>query len=200
MADDIQTILKERLAKLPPAVQRAILSTDIAKEMRALADRNKLHLDQWQRLENEVQMTLLGVEPITDLQRNIEKEVGVTAEVAHVLTEDIMRIVFEPTREELERELGSPLAHDEEVSDVEKIRAEVLAQGEKLPAASSELPENPPESSKLKGGSYPLPSTPPPPAPSIKVERGPSNGAYKPGEPSIARTNVTDDPYREPPQ
>ena len=48
--------------------------------MRALADTNKLHIDQWESLENEVMLALLGFQPIQDLEKNIKSEVGVTDE------------------------------------------------------------------------------------------------------------------------
>ena len=66
MADktDIQTTLKERFMELPRVVQNAITSADVRKRMRELADIHKLHIDQWETLENEVMMTLFGVLPI----------------------------------------------------------------------------------------------------------------------------------------
>ena len=69
---DTQAILKERFKELPRVVQNAITSADVRKRMRELADTHKLHLDQWETLENEVMMTLFGVLPVDELQANIE--------------------------------------------------------------------------------------------------------------------------------
>ena len=93
---------------MPNVVQNAITSADVRERMRELADTHKLHLDQWETLENEVMMTLFGIVPVDELQANIQKEVGVPEEIAKELTENISKIVFEPIREELERELEHP--------------------------------------------------------------------------------------------
>jgi len=186
MADktDIQTTLKERFMELPRVVQNAITSADVRKRMRELADIHKLHIDQWETLENEVMMTLFGVLPIDELQANIQKEVGVPEEIAKELTENISKIVFEPIREELERELEHPDAKATGVSDVEAARTQILGSEDK-PAA--------PVAPAV------LPATPPAEPPTGKIARAPVSESYKAGETSTARKSVHDDPYREPP-
>ncbi len=203
MSDDKKTLdveLKERFAQLPKVVQNAITSAEVEKLLRSLADTQKLHLDQWQSLENEVMMALLGVQPIGNLQENIGKEVGVSADVAKTLAENINKIVFEPIRQELERQLEHPEAQAKQVSTIEAARAETLAGAQ--PAAGSQQPgansESAP-SSGLQAPSSVLPATPPSLVPDIKVTRPSESTAYKPGEPSTQRAAVHDDPYREPP-
>lgn len=176
MADvQLQQDLKERFAQLPKVVQDAIVSADVQKRMRALADTHKLHLDQWESLENEVMLTLLGFEPIDRLEKNLVDEVGVDAATAHALTIDISRIVFEPIRQELERDLAHPQAKIEEVSTIEAVGAQAIAQATALPA------------------------TPPTPKPEAQATRAPVSENYRAGETSAARASVFDDPYREPP-
>ncbi len=172
--------LDEIFDSLPPVVQQAITSADTTKLLRELADSEKLHLDQWQTLENEVFMALYGLKPAANLQASIQKEVGVSPETAVTLTQSINRIVFEPIRQELERELGHPKAKDEEVSDIEKVRDIVLAQAEHAPVVAP-----------VHSG------TPPAPKPEGNVLRGPASGAYVPGQTSVERKIVIDDPYRE---
>jgi hypothetical protein len=169
--------LQERFAQLPKVVQDAINSADIEKHLRELADTHKLHLDQWETLENEVMLTLMGFERSEDLEKNIEDEVGVPQDVAAALATDISKVVFEPVREELERALNNPHAKDEVIGAVEAAGKEALAQ-EHAPAVA--------------------PATPPPPPTEEKVVRAPISEAYKAGEPSVARKSVEDDPYREP--
>ncbi len=178
MADkpDLQTLLKERFAQLPKVVQNAITSADVQKRMRELADTHKLHLDQWEGLENEVMMTLYGVTPVDELQANIKKHVGVSSEISQILAGEISKIVFEPIRAELERELEHPDAKAADVSDVEAARSQVLS-SEAIPTV--------------------LPATPPAEAPTGKIERAPVSESYKAGETSAARKSVHDDPYRE---
>ena len=97
--------LSERFASLPKVVQDAINSASIEEHLRSLANTHKLHLDQWQLHENQVMLTLLGFQDPKDLKQNIESEIVVTDEVATGLADEISRIVFEPIRQELEREL-----------------------------------------------------------------------------------------------
>ncbi len=179
MDDTLKQILATQFTKLPKAVQTAITSADVEKEMRALAERHKLHLDQWQLLENEVFMAILGIKPAQEIVTNITKGVGVSQEMASEIVADITKIVFEPIREELERELGAPQAREEEMSDVDKLRQEVLAY-------------KPPTIQMV------APATPSSPPPTERIPRAPASGAYVPGETSAARANVVDDPYREP--
>ena len=190
--DELNEKIRARFKELPKVVQDAILSADVQKHLRALADAHQLHLDQWQLLENNVMMTLLGLQPIEELAANIKDDTEVSEEIAQELAGDISKIVFEPIRQELERELEHPEAKKESISGVEAARTQVLGQA---PTANEGI------AIKLPEPAHPsvAPGTPPQPPPETKVERGPASGAYKPGETSIARKVVEDDPYREPP-
>ncbi len=178
---ELEKALKERFGKLPKVVQDAIMSADVEKRMRELADTHKLHIDQWQALENEVMLTLLGAQPIEDLEKNLKSEVNVSDDIASALAGDISKIVFEPIREQLERELQHPDAKAAAVSDMEGMRTQVLHDSA-TPAAPAVLP-----------------ATPPAAAPTGKIERAPVSESYKAGETSVARKSVHDDPYRESP-
>lgn len=177
--NDLQRKLQERFKELPKVVQDAITSADVEKHLRALSDTHKLHLDQWEKLENEVTLTLLGFEPIDNLEQNIQKEVGLPAETARTLAEAINQGVFEPIRKELERELAHPEAQTEQKTGVEQVKEQIL--GTSSPAAPAAV----------------VPGTPPPPPVAQTVARAPASGAYKSGQPSAARKEVNDDPYRE---
>lgn len=172
--DELNRKLQARFKELPRAVQNAVTSADVEKELRKLADTNKLHIDQWQLLENEVMLTLFGFQPTEELAHHLEVDLEVSADVAKSLAADISKIVFEPIRAELERELAQPSSQAPEASPV--------------PAAPA-APAAPPV----------LPATPPAEAPTGKIERAPVSESYKAGETSVARKSVHDDPYREPP-
>ncbi|RJQ34926.1 hypothetical protein C4556_01445 [Candidatus Parcubacteria bacterium] len=187
---ELDAKMKERFAQLPKVVQDAITSADVEKRLRALADTHKLHLDQWETLENEVMLSLLGFSPVEELKENIRVEVGVPENTAEQLASDISKLVFEPVRQELERGLAHPEAKKEDVSNVEAARREVL---EKAPIPNETAVPKPTEPIPVVG----IPSSAVPPE--KKAERGPASGAYIPGEPSSARKVVEDDPYREPP-
>lgn len=172
------TTIQERFKQLPKVVQDAITSSDVEKHMRALADKQKLHVDQWQALENEVMLALLGFKRAEELEKNLLRNVKIGSETARQLAVQINGMVFEPIRQELERQLEHPEAQKEQISQAEAMRTQVLGK------------ENAPKA--------PAP-TPPAPTPQTAAERAPASGDYKPGIASIERTSVTDDPYREPP-
>ena len=191
---ELNTQLAERFKSLPKVVQDAITSADVQKHLRDLADTQKLHLDQWQLLENEVMLTLLGFQPTDKLKDNIKSEVGVSEEIAARLAGGISTIVFEPIRGELERLLEHPDAKAAEVSDVETARAQVIGQ-----ESAVSLPPSEEQKTAASISSPVAPGTPPAPLPTTTVKRAPVSGAYKAGEPSTVRASVDDDPYREPP-
>lgn len=176
--------LKERFRQLPKTIQNAITSADVQKQLRALADTNKLHLDQWQLLENDVMLTLLGFQPTEELAHHLKADLDISLETATSLADDISRIVFQPIREQLERELAHPDAKAANVSGVEAARTQIL--GEQVPGARFQVP-------------VVAPATPPAEQPSAKIVRAPVSESYKAGEVSSQRKAVVDDPYRESP-
>lgn len=197
---EYEELIKERFKLLPKVVQQAIVSADVDKQLRALADTHKLHLDQWRSLQNQVMLTLLAIENSEDLQKNLQAEVGVPEEVANALAADISTIVFEPIRQELERQLEHPEAKAEAVSAVESARQQALA-GESAagaPAQPSSQAQTAPAQAPPPAPAI-APATPPQPKPEGAVVRAPISESYKAGEPSTARASVADDPYREPP-
>ena len=202
---ELDSELEQRFAMLPQIVRDAIKSADVQKSLRTLADTHKLHVDQWQKLENEVMLALLGFEPVEDLQTNIRTHVGVGDVTAAALAEDISKTIFEPIRQEMERELEHPEAQAENVSGVEAARTQELqAEGNRQKAIGNDALQ---QSSPVTPATPPpapvptpvVPATPPPAPPVVKAVRAPTSSAYQPGEPSAARKNVHDDPYRESP-
>jgi len=161
--------MQERFSHLPKVVQDAITSTEVEKRLQELANTHKLHFDQWEKLENEVMLALLGFQPVENLQSNIKTEVGVTEEIAAALAADISKIVFEPIRAQMERELAQPVGNA---------------------GAASAAPAQ-------TFAPTVLPATPPPPAPTTTVIRTPISEAYKPGEVSPVHISTEGDPYRE---
>ncbi|MBI5470422.1 hypothetical protein HY968_03875 [Candidatus Kaiserbacteria bacterium] len=205
MADDqqidIDKVLKERFLALPKVVQDSIISTDISERLRALASTHKLHVDQWQRLENEVMLTILGIQAVETFSEDIREGVGITAEDAAKLATDINAEIFEPIRKELERELDHPAAEAKVVSDIEASRTQILGSKPTEPASSLQLlassePKKPTVPSTPIAPAV-LPATPPAPAPDTKAVRAPMSASYTAGQASHERKMVEGDPYRE---
>ena len=180
--------IKQRFSKLPSVVQKVITSSDVEHQLRDLCNSLSLHVDQYQALENEVLIVLMGIDEFRNLPANIQKEVGVTAEQAAEIVKKVNAIVFEPIRAELERELGHPEAKEENIDEIERVRREAIVEAKKeengdMPRASAPA-------------TAPAPTAPKAPAPPPL----PASDGYKPGETSASRTIVIDDPYRVPPE
>jgi hypothetical protein len=198
---NIDTELKEAFAALPKIVQNAITSADVEKQMRAVSDNYKLHLDQWGKLENEVMLTLLGLQDAGDLASNIQNEIGVTAEQAASLAADINKIIFAPIRAELERGLEHPEAKEKEVSGAEAARQTLLAAEEPVAAATPQTAEvTAPVAAPTTPAAAPAavtPATPPAEKPAEKAVRAPMSSSYLSRQASSERKSVDGDPYRE---
>lgn len=166
--------LEARFKELPKALQDAITSADIANKLKELSETHKLHLDQWQKLENEVMLALMGFQRAEDLSENIKHEVGVPPETADMLAGDIAETIFLPIRENLEKELGVP------------------------PDSGRESPEENNVGISQTPSSAVRPATPPAPPPLERAVRAPLQPSYGPQDGSQERKEVAGDPYREP--
>jgi len=171
---DTHTLLEERFNQLPEAVRNAITSADVSDHLRKLSDINQLHLDQWQELETEVMMTLMGIKPVSALEQNIKKNVHVDDATAAKLSQDISTIVFAPIRDELERFLSHPSTHEKEGEPIKDMTAEILKSTSATPATE----QKPAESVQ----------------PTVVRKEAPE--AYKPGQTSAERKEIHADPYR----
>lgn len=218
--DNDDTIIKERFAELPPVVQAAIVSADVQNHLRELAKKHNLHLDQWGDLEDQVQMTLMGIEDSNELTNNIEKNVGVAHDIALALAQDISTIVFEPIRQELERQLDHPDAVAVAKTGVEQMRDRVLQDSVPVTAAQPSAEQTPTQTpSPTSASAEPaaatpsaqsvidssiapvapiVAATPPTPAPIVTIERTNPTPGYTPSVPSHERKAIEGDPYREP--
>lgn len=205
---DVNARVKERFKELPKVVQDAIMSADIQKRLRSVSDNHKLHLDQWGILENEVMLTVLGFQEPKDLASNIQSEVGITAEEAAVLANEINKIVFEPIRQELERGLSHAEAQAENPTPEEIARKQLLADTAAAAATGpAPVSETPVETAPLAEISVPplpqptpqavVPATPPAAPPAEKAVRAPISSSYTSRQASTERKGVEGDPYRE---
>ena len=177
-----------RLKQLPQVVRDAITSADVEAHLRSLADSHQLHIDQWEILENEVMLTLMGFQRTEDLEKNIREGIDVKPEIAAELARDISEVVFAPIREELERQLEHPDAHAAQVSEIDAVRTQELGNSAQGAVAT---PSNIPATPQVQ------PATPPTPAPTEKAERAAISTTYTPQAPSHERKSVEGDPYRE---
>ena len=183
---NIEEELKTRFLELPEAVQDAITSADVDSRLRELSVTHKLHLDQGQKLENEVMLALLGIQSLEKLEENIKNEVGVPAETASALANDIAEKIFLPIREELQRELPPEGEMEQPVAN-----QPVAGSLEPVANAANTVPSQQATSSPV------LPATPPAPVKTEKSIRAPISESYMSQIPSHERKAIDGDPYRE---
>ncbi len=182
---EFQQAVRERFTLLPKPVQDAILSADVSKHLRDLAQTHQLHVDQWSELETEVQMTLMGMHHAEDLAENIKKSLSLDEAAAASLAEEIYRGVFDPIRAELERELKQP---------TDATSTDALASA---PVSASETPSSPALAPQPVAAAPVAPATPPAELPGARALREALSQNYAPGEASHERKVVEGDPYRE---
>lgn len=207
---EAEAFLTERFKELPKAVQNAILSADISKHLQELANTHQLHLDQWGVLEREVQLTLLGLQPLAELAQNLAEELKMPLEQTIPLAQDISTGVFEPIREELERQLEHPEAKEAQLSVVEAAREQALAAAAPENASATEMPRTiPVQSASLSAEAAPatvpdaaqpvvVPAPAAPTAAPAPIERASVvSASYGTGGASHERRDVEGDPYRE---
>ncbi|PCI89627.1 hypothetical protein COB18_03700 [Candidatus Kaiserbacteria bacterium] len=124
MKEDKNDAIKKRFAELPAIVQQAITDASIETKLRALAETHKLHLDQWVLLENQIMLTLIGLEDPKNMAKNIAAKVGVSDEIAKKLVADIAAQVFQPIRKMMQHaDVPDPTKKEEptEVAPTEKM-------------------------------------------------------------------------------
>lgn len=200
---EAESFLKERFLSLPKVVQDAITSADIAKHLRDLAQTHQLHVDQWEVLENQVQLTLLGIRPIADLEKNIAEALHLSHESAAPLAADVIAGVFEPIRQELERRLDNPEAQAVAQTAVEAAGAQTLAAAEPAPVpattdtSAAPIPTAPADAAASSAAPQVATPTPAVPTPAPTVERGAIAPSYQASAPSHERRTIEGDPYRE---
>lgn len=182
--EDVVRELEEKLKTLPLSVQNAVTSVNPKNKLQNLSQKHRLHLDQWQLLEEEVMFAILGIEPAAKLNANLKRELGISDDIANSLAKDVSDLIFVPIRQELERQLEHPEAQEKQLSGVEAAREQALGEEKADEASTPTMPA----------------PTPPAPKAEASVARAPASGAYKPGEASTARKSIADDPYRELPQ
>ncbi len=203
---DASKILADRLKQLPQVVQDAILSADVSKRLQELAGTHKLHLDQWDALENEVMLTLLGFQQTEELAANIKETLGTDEATSANLAADISKVIFVPIREALEKEVqeltgatNRAIAKQAEPEPEENpIRPQADVQDERIT-----LPPIAPAAQVVQASAPAapvIPATPPPAPVQGAAVRAPISESYKAGEVSTTRKSIHDDPYREPPK
>jgi hypothetical protein len=112
MGEETQKIIAEQMKKLPNEVREAILSIDYEIKLQEIYKRQRLLIDQAQKLETETSLVLLGLEPISDYISNLEKNLNITPDKAQEVALDVDENIFKKVRTSLQKIDEDMLAAD----------------------------------------------------------------------------------------
>jgi hypothetical protein len=96
-------IFDEQMGKIPEDVRSAILSVDYVEKLQAIYKRQRLLIDQADKLEMETYLVMLGLEPVSNYVANLKKNLGIPLTKAQEIAVDINENIFKPIRESLQK-------------------------------------------------------------------------------------------------
>jgi BMFP domain-containing protein YqiC len=172
MEDETNKIIKEQFDRLPKKIQDAIVKSDWEKEVRKIAQKYRLRVDQGNFLENEIFLFMLGLESLEDLVSELQEELGgegvdvfaILGEVEDGIISKIRSIVQENTKNTYLKDGVKNAAQPDEILTV--TREEILKDIEdeslddtrdKADALEKELPKL--ENKNVMPSSEEIPST-----------------------------------------
>lgn len=103
MDEEMKKIIEERMAKLPSDLKSAISSIDLESAFSEITKRNRLLIDQAGILQNEILMTVLGIEPLANFVSNISRELSIPSEKALEIAKNTDELIFKNIRSYLQK-------------------------------------------------------------------------------------------------
>ena len=114
MDPETKDLIQKRFAELPPAVRSAITSADLRPKLQRIGQKYQLHIDQAGSLEDETTLVMMGFSDPAEFPDTLAKELGVSAEIAEQIAEDVSGEIFMPIRESMraftEQQAAQPVA------------------------------------------------------------------------------------------
>lgn len=107
--------------QLPEDVKRAIKAVDVDSQLASISQKYNLHVDQAGALGIETYMVISSITDGAEFVDNVEKEVGVTEDVAIQIVTDINNQIFLKIRELLQNETNKTIVdHSMTIEDRQK--------------------------------------------------------------------------------
>ncbi len=95
-------LIKSAFKELPPEVQEAITAPDFSKNIKLIASKHSLMLDQVDSLHKIILAVLLRLEPSSEFVNSVSTELGLNHEKSLLLSKDVNDTVFGPVRTHLQ--------------------------------------------------------------------------------------------------
>lgn len=92
--DESTPEIKKRFKELPPVIQQIILKSNWKEQIKTIAEKYKLRIDQGAALETETFLVMLGFEGPEDFYRNLTQEVRLNKEQAKLIAHEIEDRIF----------------------------------------------------------------------------------------------------------
>src|SRR3989344_7193537 len=94
MDQETKNKLKERFDALPESVQEVITSSHYEESLVEISKKHNLNVEQMGALEIETTMVMMGLAPVKDFARNIEKQLRIETGKAYEIEKEIDEKIF----------------------------------------------------------------------------------------------------------
>ena len=199
MPDETDTLIETHLKALPPYVVEAFRALRPFEKIRIIATDFKLHVDEAERLQNEVLLVMLGLASPDEFIEETSKSFGLSDEDSTTLVDRISADLFMPIR-------GAMQKYVEELS-IKDVPATISTEPSvaptiyhaPLPVPSQKVPLTPPALPTTPSQSVTKPTLSSNPADAMLTKPQSSTAEKITVGISPAKNTYTVDPYLEPP-
>jgi len=101
--------LQAQYKLLPDRIKTLMGNTETVDNIMVIGKKYNFHIDQLNTLNEEVSLVLYGIERPENFQTNLRKYLGVSEDIANLITYDINQQILLPIKEDI-KELYSPLS------------------------------------------------------------------------------------------
>lgn len=101
MEPNLEAQIEKRLAELPEDIRAAVMAADLNTQVQTIGAKYQLHIDQQGTLGDEILLAMLGFTELDKLESHVQTQVGVGADVASKIMQEVSAQIFLPIRESL---------------------------------------------------------------------------------------------------
>ncbi len=185
---DLHNEIEKRVSELPELARNAIFASDLGTRIRTIGATHHLHIDQMDKLEDEVMLVMLGFTTADEFESHLTSQLNTNPEDARVLAAEIGEKIFLPIRQLMQAATPAPHAPAVAPSSVTKTEihpADLMLSQKTVTTAPVPPPPPPLVVPKIVG-------------PTTSVATPPAIPATVPKPDPAAPQPYKADPYREP--
>ena len=122
---DPNQVIREKIKEAPEDIKKVFISNSWLSVIENIVQTNNLSPDQKTTLEDETLFILLRMELVTNFEKNIRENAGVSEQVAKNISNEIYEKIFKDVEEFLPKEMEAEDTEQEETNALE-ITPEIL--------------------------------------------------------------------------